>query len=371
MSTITQKHEEEGPLTITPGAKKIFQAMYLEQHPSSGDDETIARLQVSDLISKMAFYYEKIRNSVHYSEEHLLRKDSIFRILKRQLVIEGSVRVVRAEDSRTLAQHLLIELIRAGYLPNNKLPETKIDEVADLINKYISLRTLALSESASQFNFFSNSKKTEESFENRAELTNWLMGLAAAEIEEHIGYNHATRTIVLAMYRMLEKRIELPPTLPYSKDLPIQIYVAIYRNLLKFDDDMLSLILFRYYNADWQGVTDVSLRKIAIQLPTLKRIIDAQLTHPLCAQLNRITRTYTVYFKILEDVVREDPVGIYESFNEDPKLFDRKIKLACTKRYNDARNTLWRAAWRSIIYILITKSVFVVLLEVPATRCNC
>lgn len=102
----------------------------------------------------MSFYYEKIRNAVHYSEEHLLRKDAIFRILKRQLVIEGTVRLVRAEDSRTLAQHLLIELIRAGYLPNNVLPETKIEEVAKIINKYTSLRALSLSEAASQTNFF-------------------------------------------------------------------------------------------------------------------------------------------------------------------------------------------------------------------------
>lgn len=368
MSMITEKSEDNEVLTVTPGAKKIFQALYLEQHPTHSDDESIPRLQVSELISKMAFYYEKIRNSVHYSEEHLLRKEAIFRILKRQLVIEGSMRGVRPEDSRTLAHHLLIELIRAGYLPNNKLPETKVDEVASLINKYVSLRTLALSDSVSQFNFFSNSSKADDRFENKAELTNWLVGLASAEIEEHIGFNQATRTIVLAMYRMLEKRIELPASLPYKNDLPIQIYVAIYRNLLKFDDDMLSLIMFRYYNADWQTVSEPSLKKIAAQLPVLKRIIDAQLTHPLVAQLNRISKTYTVYFKILEDVVREDPVGIYESFNEDPKLFDRKIKLACKKRYNQARNTLWRSAMRSIIYILLTKSVLVVILEIPATQ---
>lgn len=33
------------------------------------------------------------------------------------------------------------------------------------------------------------------------------MGLAAAEIEEHIGFNQVTRTVVLAMYRMLEKEL--------------------------------------------------------------------------------------------------------------------------------------------------------------------
>lgn len=367
MSSVATKQTEPEIMTVTPGAKKIFQAMYLEQQPKA-DDDTVVRLQVSDLISKMSFYYEKIRNAVHYSEDHLLRKDAIFRILKRQLVIEGSVRLVRSEDSRTLAQHLLIELIRASYLPNNTLPESKIDEVANIIVKYTTLRDIVLSETVSQFNFFAQKNKKKSNIENRTEMTNWLMGLAAAEIEEHIGFNQVTRTVVLVMYRMLEKRIELPDSLPYDQDLPIQIYVAIYRNLLKFDDDMLSLILFRYFNSDWETVSQVSLKKIALQLPTLKRVIEEQLVHPLSAQLNKIVSTYTVYFKILEDVVREDPVGIYESFSEDPKMFDRKIKMACNRRYSKARNTLWRAAWRSIIYILLTKSIFVVLLEVPATQ---
>lgn len=356
-----------GPLTPTTSAKKIFQALYLEQHPTHHDDESVARLQVSDLISKMSFYYEKIRNAVHYSEEHLLRKDAIFRILKRQLVIEGTVRLVRPEDSRTLAQHLLIELIRAGYLPNNTLPETKVEDVAQIINKYTSLRALALSEAASQINFFAGGDGKEKSFDNRGDMTNWLMGLAAAEIEEHIGANQATRTIVLAMYQMLEKRIELPATLPYERDLAIQIYLAIYRNLLKFDGEMLSLILFRYFNADWDKVSPAALKKIALQLATLKKVIDAQLAHPLSAQLNRIVKVYTVYFKILEDVITENPVEIYDMMNDDPALFARKVRLACQRRYNKARNTLWRSAWRSIIYILLTKSVFVFLLEAPAT----
>lgn len=366
MSSVTARHEETGPLSITVSAKKIFQSLYLEQQTQEQDD-SIARLQVSDLISKMSFYYEKIRNAVHYSEEHLLRKDAIFRILKRQLVIEGTVRLTRAEDNRTIAHHLLIELIRAGYLPNKTLPETKIDDVAAIINKYTTLRALAFQAAASQVNFFTNNHHPK-SFDNRSDITNWLMGLAAADIEEHIGYNEATRTIVLAMYQMLEQRIELPDTLPYDRDLQIQIYLAIYRNFLKFDEDMLSLILFRYFNADWEHISEAGLKKIAAQLTVLKQAIDNHIAHPLVAQLNRIVRVYTVYFKILEDVIKDNPVEMYDLLQEDQSLFSRKVRLACQRRYNKARNTLWRAAWRSIIYILLTKSVFVVLLEVPATQ---
>ena len=87
------------------------------------------------------FYYEKIRNSVDYEEEHLLRKNAIERILRRQIIIEG---VIKESKSENIAKHLLAELIRAAYLPNNQIPESKIDEVSHVITKYIKLKKFAL-----------------------------------------------------------------------------------------------------------------------------------------------------------------------------------------------------------------------------------
>jgi hypothetical protein len=124
-SDTIRRAEEPTVLHVSPGAKKIFQSIYRAQSGASKADENISKLQVSEVISKMAFYYEKIRNAVHYNEEHLLRKDAIERILKRQIIIENPIKFSKV-DMRASARHLLIELIRAGYLPNNSLPESRI-----------------------------------------------------------------------------------------------------------------------------------------------------------------------------------------------------------------------------------------------------
>ncbi len=364
-SPVINKTEEHAPLTITPGAKKIFLALYRGQTNAGAVDDDTPKLQVSDLISKMAFYYEKIRNAVHYSEEHLLRKDAINRILKRQLVIEGSMKMSRNDDARSVAQHLLMELIRASYLPNNTLPETMIDEVAEILDKYLSLRRLWIDEAAGGFNFFGAGTK----FENRAELSAWLVGMAAAEIEEKVGRDETSKAIIAVMYDMLEKRVELPTALnAYESDLPIQLYLAIHRRFLKFDPDMLSLILIRYFNGDWQDATPPTIRRIAKNLPALRKLVETQLRHPLGDTLDRLTSTYTVYFTILKDVISEDPVAVYDEFFEDPKAFGRRVKRACNRRYTAARSKLWRSAWRSIIYILLTKSIFAAILEIPAAK---
>ena len=57
---------------------------------------------------------------------------TLLRIFKRQVVIEG---LVKSAESKEMAIHLLTELIQAGYLENNTIPEKKIYEVAEILEK--------------------------------------------------------------------------------------------------------------------------------------------------------------------------------------------------------------------------------------------
>ena len=43
-----------------------------------------------------------------------------------------------------MSMNLLTELIQAGYLPNDKIPEIKIKEVAGLLEKYIDIKAKSL-----------------------------------------------------------------------------------------------------------------------------------------------------------------------------------------------------------------------------------
>jgi hypothetical protein len=141
MPTPSIQKKSTKALTITEGGKKLFRAVYAENNKPEKTDESVPRIKVSVLISKMAFYYEKIRNSVEYKEEHLLRKNAIERILKRLIIIEGSINI-KGINSQQAAHDLLTELIRAGYLPNNTLPETVSGEVSVIISKYLGLKQI-------------------------------------------------------------------------------------------------------------------------------------------------------------------------------------------------------------------------------------
>jgi len=348
LSPILTKKEE---VIFTPNenTKKLFQVIYQEKNKPEEEGET-PKIKVSELISRLAFYYEKIRNSVDYKEEYLLRKNAILRILKRQVIIEAGLKTANAED---IAKNLLVELIRAGYLPNNKLPETKIGELKAAVDKYLRLRELALPKLANE--------------KEKNEIGKWILALAASEIEEKLNQDPVLQMIVANMYELLTREISLPDDSPYKVDREIQIYISIHRIFLKFDDDMLELLLLKYYNADWPKAGEAEIKYLANQIEVMKAAITEQMSHPLAAQLNKIIGRYSVCFTILKDVVADDPVGVYEGLTDDPKAFPRLVKKFAQKRYHEAKVKLSRAAVRSIIYIFLTKMVLAFILEVPVT----
>lgn len=92
---LIKKNQEVKPVSINEGAKRLFQVIYNDQNKKSGGVDDSPKISVSSMVSKLAFY-EKIRNTIEYEEDHLLRKGAIIRILKRQVVIEGALRATNA-----------------------------------------------------------------------------------------------------------------------------------------------------------------------------------------------------------------------------------------------------------------------------------
>ncbi|MCF7820165.1 MAG: ABC transporter permease [Candidatus Pacebacteria bacterium] len=356
-------------LSVSGQTKKLFQAIYFLKQQNEAKPEDISRIRVSALISKVAFFYEKIRNAVDYDEEHLLRKNAIERILKRQIVIEG---VLKASKSEEISLHLITELIRAGYLPNNEIPEAKIKEIGQLLEKYIKLKSFCLDKISTFSDAETDTKIVKNKIKERSGLVSWLISLAATEIEENLGYNNVQRTIVQNMYDDLEKNIQAQDKLQeiYKKDLKIQIYLSIFRKHLKYNDSMLSLILFRYYNSTWtkNNISDEEIYEIAYNIKTLQAAIARQLNHPLIKQIDNITKKYSVFYQILTETIGDKPVKLYNEVRTNAKVYYQKIKETYSQKYKRMKKSLWRSALRSIIYIFLTKSIFVILIEVPAIR---
>ncbi|MCX6799809.1 MAG: hypothetical protein NT091_01540 [Candidatus Falkowbacteria bacterium] len=192
--------------------------------------------------------------------------------------------------------------------------------------------------------------------------------MAACDIEERLRNNEIIDTQIKQIYALLINNLKLPENSIYEKDKKIQIYVSIHRKLLKFDDWMLSFILFKYLIPNWSEADDKLIKTIAENLVKIRESVSKQVDHPIKGQLDRIISRYSVFFNILTDAIAEDPNGAYKKAKTNHKEFATNIKKICEKKYAQARSKLWRAALRSILYIFITKSVFVVLFEIPISK---
>ena len=358
---------------INDDTKKLFQIIYNDQTKKEESNDSEPKIRVSELISRLAFFYEKIRNAVDYDEENLIRKNAIARILRRHVIIEGTVKDV---DSEGLANYLLIELIRGGYLPNNQIPETRIKEVAILLNKYLSLKEQLIKKINSSLGRKVDLRQAEILVKEKNKVIRWILSIAACEIEESLSPNKVKQMVVNNMFDVLTKEITLPKDMPYEDDLEIQIYLSIGRKYLNLDREILSFILFKYYNDDWLNLNKAQLddedqekiKKIADNIKIIRTKITEQLNHPLAKQLDKIVRRYSLYYNVLTETISENPVKVYSELQKGESSFLNLARNTCEKKYSKAKARLWRAAIRSIIYIFITKSIFVILIEVPAIK---
>lgn len=302
-----------------------------------------AMINVSDAAGKLAFIYEKIRNTVDYREDHLLRKHAIARIVKR-LATPGS----KGSD---VALPLIEELIRARYLPNNAVPESAVAQVRSVINKYIVIYNSAIDQNyppQELRNFF-----------------NWLINLAACELEEILIASPEDAASIDAMHRVVRQSVVLDGHTeldPASQN--IQIYIAVLKSLIKADEMTVNYFLIKYYFPNWTSLSLPEAATIALQVKKSASLLPAHFFHPLNEKLTREFKRYAVTFWVLTDIIRAHPNNFTAIFSNRQQLI-AEIKQVCQTKYGQIGAKVRRSIVRSVIYIFLTKMIFGLLLELP------
>lgn len=313
-------------------------------------------IKVNEVIGTLSFFYEKIRTAVDYREEHLLRKSAILRILKR--------RFVHKNKAWNIADSLVRELIRSRHLKNMSVTEETVFTMSGILNKYIFLNNqIAKRESP-------NSKKKIE----------WLLAIAACEIDNLLKPKIVETALVNCMYDMLAKKISLEQQGIKEGEKDIQVYIAIHRALIKSDDDILSYHLFRLHFSNWfEKPSYQTIEKIANDINLIKDGIDRQLHHKMANRLYQLVRKYVAPFVILKGFIEQNPENAKELFTNPPEpsiefdpfqppdilSLEDKLRSICAEKYAEFKKKLRRKAVRAVIYILLTKILLALVIEVP------
>lgn len=316
----------------------------IQQIDQAGQPKPSEKIKVSYVASSLSFLYEKIRNTVDYKDEYLLRKYAIERILNRLIFIEGR--------KGKLGEPLLTDLIRGRYFPNDSIDINKISEIDEIIRKYLVL--------LEKTNFKGQKEK------NIQKLNSWLVGIASYEIEKKLVPFKKEEALIEFVYNSVKKDIQIKGDLLTERERIVQIYLAIMRALFKSDLSMLSYYLLKVYWPDWFGAKwNIVVGELGENLFTVKNSIESEINHPVADKLFRFFKRRMVAYLIIFDLLSQDPAKMEEKIVSSKIAFLEDVRTACKKRYGKAKETLSRTFKRSVLYIFLTKIVLAFIIEVP------
>lgn len=337
---------------ISQTTKKLIQ-QYQSWHQSleRKGKEDISTIHVDEIASRVAAFYEKLREIVDWKEEHLMKRAAIERNLKRRLFL--------AKEGKSVAEPLVLELIRGGHFPNDQIEETKISDTEKILDKYIYILEN------------SNSGSSER---QKIQLYNWLLGIAACEIEEVLSPFNKERALIDYMTELITNKIKLRHRGVISiggiteEEKNTQIYVAVQRALFKLDSPIISYHLLKKKYILWAGLPAAQLQEIAQNIYSVWENLEKELNHSLKDKFYKICERYDTPYLLLGDILTENnPTEIYEKISK-PENLEELIRGAYNKRLSTLKKRLSRAAVYSTLSIFLVNSVSLFVLEIPLAK---
>jgi len=301
-------------------------------------------LSVSQTVSFFALVYERVRNAVEYREDHLILRAAIERILRRRFSLNSS--------GKGEAENLLRELLWARYFDNGVLGGEDTVAIQNLINKYVILR---------------NQMVVGRDGELRMYLDKFIFDLITCEIEETLKPEsaQAQSNLTFFIYQVLRNKIKIEGLKDDQKDA--YFLVAIDKVFGKSDQAYLRYHLFVTFYKTFGEYSEKELKNIIPKLPSIFKKVDDMVTNPYVDNLVKFTRKNLPPFLILFSLIKNKPTEMNAILTDREKLWN-EVDQKCREKYQQLGGRVRTLAVRSFIYILLTKMIFAVILEVPISN---
>ncbi len=336
------KKTEDTKIVLSQFTQALIDAIKSVKPKTKPDD--ISALSVSQTVSFFALVYEKVRNAVEFREDHLILRAAIERILKRRFSLNP--------DGRGEAENLLRELLWARYFDNGVLGTEDTVIIQALINKYLLLRRQMVIGRDSELRFF---------------LDQFLFDLLTCEIEETLKPESAAiqSNLTFFIYQVLRKKIKIEGLKEDMKDS--FFLVAIEKIFAKSDRAYLRYHLFVTFYKTLINYSENELQNFTTKLPSIFKKIDDMVANPYVDNLIKFTRKQLPPFLILFALIKNKPNELQTILSNKETLWS-EVDQACRDKYQQLGARVRTLAVRSFIYILLTKMLFAIILEIPISN---
>lgn len=298
-------------------------------------DDAGQRINVAGVGRDLSVAYEQLRNATEYLQEHLLVQNAIRRFYVRNLSFQNNTVI-----GKQIAEELVIELIQSGYIENDTQPIDVVDKLGNTIQ-----------------NHYGNYWRLKDAGVKAGTAQKWTLDLLSVESEKLI-IDDTTQTIYVRFayhhyQTILSKDLFISDQSDVS-NYEASLYVAVYKSLLKSDIASVRYDMQRLYNA-----SDTNI----IEYLNFHQNIDTVFSSKLTEKISRYINKFGAPLRILKNMVQDND-GVSELL-KNSEHFHAAYAVQIEKEYKETRSKLNTGLIKSIIFLLITKTLIGVAVEVP------
>lgn len=294
------------------------------------------RINVPGVGSMVSAAYEQLRNATEYTQEHLLRQRAIRRFYIRNLSFGNHKKL-----GSSLADELVIELTQAGYVANNTLPVSVTERLAAVISKH--------------YGNFWRMREAGLTYDYAHDLTLDLLSVESDTIIASDEQESAFTLFAFSHYlSVLPKEQFIKTEGGDQESFEANLYIAIHKSLRKSDQATIRFDMQRL-----QQLSDKDIHAYVKYFTTIDGVYFSDSNDRLTRHITR----YGAPLRVLKSLI--DDIGNAEEELPFKDRFMAAYRAQVGRLYEEARKRLNKGVVKSIIFLLITKAIIGIAIEIP------
>ncbi|MFQ5452488.1 MAG: hypothetical protein ACE5DQ_02910, partial [Candidatus Paceibacterota bacterium] len=244
------------------------------------------------------------------------------------------------------------ELLWGRYVVEGSVTEKLGDEVQKILDTYVLLY---------------NSARKEGAIRNQDGLFDYITDLASCEIEESMNKKLTLQreAFLYYVFQTTHQKVSIEAVYKDTKDQ--YYFVACEKIYLKNDPVFLRFHLFVHKYDKLASLSDTHIKQLARNFKKTFQEIEATVNNPHHDLLGRFVKKLLPPYLVLFELMRSSSIDTQSLLKDKDQLQD-EVGRVCNEKYKETAQKLHSAGLRSIIYIFLTKMIFVLILEFPLSK---
>ena len=276
--------------------------------------------------------YEQLRNAAEYTDDSLLLQRAIRRFYRRLFLSNDSIDVASSGDE------LITELTMAGYISNESVTKQVSSQMSKLASDYFSA-----------YNKLHQDNST-------GDVYGWTTDVLAVEIDAMLAEIDTRDVFLQFAFDSFKESVDwhnlFRSGVPENYELCL--YVSLHLVLLKSDNATIRWHLLRRLQC-----TPSKYTKFVVS----NRLIDSLLEDESVSVITKVISKHSASFRILREMMNGQD-RLSELILEKAKFLN-SYEAQINREYKKATAKVKRGITKSIVFLLITKVLIGLAVEVP------